>query len=227
MTVTDAPSANASDYRRVFVGRVHQVLEGGYRRLDPTRFATEEETAITGELKREMKAYLRDPETPPWADNFFVQEEEPVNDGVRKGKSRSRVDIGVECSTPRPGASFSFESKRLARGYTVSKYLGDGGLGCILRGDYARDEDDAGMIGYMQDDDAAYWATQIEETIRADASAYEISDSEGWKPHSFPQGPAHGFVSKHHRGAVGRPVCVYHSLLLFCAASTQKSAGPS
>ena len=213
-------SENAHDYRRAFLSRVHEVLEGGYRRLDPARYATEEEPAITGELRREMKAYLREAAAPPWADNFFVQEEEPVNDGVRKGKSRSRVDIGVECSTPRPGASFSFEAKRLARGYAVGKYLGLEGLGCILCGQYAREDDDAGMIGYVQDDHPVYWAQQIEKSIRQDRAAYEVLGDQWWRAHAFENGPTHVYASTHGRSSVGHPVTVYHSLLLFRPRAT-------
>ena len=216
-TAGEGRSANTDDYRRVFVVRVHEVLQGGYERLNHRAYATEEETVITGELKKEMRAYLRGGAAPAWADNFFVQEEEPVNDGVRKGKSRTRVDIGVEASIPRPGASFSLEAKRLARGYPVGKYLGRTGLGCFVCGDYARDEGDAGMIGYVQHDDAAYWAGEIESTMRADPKAHEVNGSDWWKPHAFPKGPRHMFVSKHARKAVGRPIVIYHSLLIFTA----------
>lgn len=206
---------SAGDYRRVFVRRVHEILEGGYRRLNHSDYATQEEPAITGDLKREMKAYLRDDAAALWADHFFVQEEEPVNDGVRKGKSRKRIDITVEISIPRPGASFRFEAKRLARGYSVGKYLGPEGLGCFICGDYARDDEDAGMIGYVQDDSAARWAVEIEKTLRADPEPHEVDVQDCWKTHVFPDGPHYGFASTHARKAVGRPIIIYHSLLPF------------
>lgn len=46
-----------------------------------------------------------------------------------------------------PRTRFSFEAKRLGRGNPVSKYLGPKGLGCFLKGEYAVNEDDAGMLG--------------------------------------------------------------------------------
>ena len=61
-------SANTSDFRRVFVSRVHEVIEGGYRRLEPASYAKDEEPTITGELRKAMNGYLRDPAAPVWAD---------------------------------------------------------------------------------------------------------------------------------------------------------------
>ncbi len=215
----DSPSADAADIRRVFVSRVHQVLQEGYARLDAASHHTTPEPAITGEIVRSMTSFLRGMSAPEWADHFSVHDDPPVNDGVHFGYARHRIDIRVDASTPRPGASFAFEAKRLARGYTVSRYLGDAGLGCILCGDYARDDDDAGMIGYMQDNDADYWAGQIESAIRADLAAYEVDGAEWWKPYEFQHGPRYVFASTHARSAVGRPVIVYHSLLLFRSVS--------
>lgn len=209
---------DAADIRRVFVNRVHQVLQEGYDRLDAAAHAGTPEPAITGRLVEAMEAFLKDMAAPDWADYFSVHDDPPVNDGERFGKDRNRIDIKVRASRPRPGTTFSFEAKRLARGYTVSKYLGPEGLGCILCGDYARGEDEAGMIGYVQDDDAAYWAGEIEETIKADPAAHEVDGAGWWKPHTFASGPRHVFVSVHARKAVGRPVVVYHSLLIFADA---------
>ncbi len=208
-------SANAADFRQVFVARVHEVLEGGYRKLKPEEYAKEEEPAITGELRNAMNNFLRDVAAPAWADYFSVHDDPPVDDGVRKGKRRNRIDIRVDSSTPRPGASFSFEAKRLARGFTVAKYLGDEGLGSFLSGEYARDDNDAGMLGYMQDDDASYWSGEIEAAINKDRVAYGVKGRKWWKRHTFLEGPEHVFFSRHMRKAVGRQINLYHTLLLF------------
>ena len=213
----DGPSADATDIRRVFVNRVHEVLQEGYARIDAASHQTSPEPAITGELVRSMKSFLSDMAAPEWADHFSVHDDPPVNDDIHFGRDRNRIDIRVDSAKPRPGTSFAFEAKRLARGYPVSKYLGKDGLGCILCGDYARDEDEAGMIGYMQDDDAGYWAVQIESTLRADQTMHELSGTDWWQLHDFPHGPSHVFASFHARSAVGRSVVIYHSLLLFHA----------
>ena len=144
------------------------MLEGGYSRLKAEEYAEEEEPAITGELRNAMNGLLRDTSAPDWANYFSVHDDPPVDDGVRKGKRRNRIDIRVDASIPRPGASFSFEAKRLARGFTVAKYIGEDGLGSFLSGEYAREEGDAGMIGYVQDDDAAYWSGEMVSAIQKD-----------------------------------------------------------
>jgi hypothetical protein len=214
----EVDAADAAEIRQVFVTRVHQVLQEGYNRLDAAAHSGTPEPAITGRLVEAMESFLNDAVAPDWAEYFSVHDDPPVNDGKRFGKDRNRIDIKVRASRPRPGTIFSFEAKRLARGYTVSKYLGPEGLGCILCGTYARDEDEAGMIGYVQDDDAAYWAGEIKATIEADPVAHEVDAADWWKPHTFGNGPRHVFVSIHERKAVGRPVTIYHSLLIFTAA---------
>jgi hypothetical protein len=105
-------SANTSDFRKVFVARVHEVLEGGYRKLKAEDYAKEEEPAITGELRKAMDRFMRDMSAPDWADYFSVHDDPPVDDVKRKGKRRNRIDIRVDSSTPRPGASFSFGRNR-------------------------------------------------------------------------------------------------------------------
>jgi len=208
-------SANARDFRQVFLNRVHEVIEGGYRRLKPATYAREEEPAITGVLRKAMNGYLRDVSAPDWADYFSVHDDPPVDDGIRMGRRRNRMDIRVDSSRPRPGASFSIEAKRLARGYTVGRYLGVEGLGSFLCGEYAREEDDAGMLGYMQDDEAVYWSGEIVAAIEKNPVTYEVSGRGWWKRHGFARGPEHVFMSMHTRATVGRPITIYHTLLLF------------
>jgi hypothetical protein len=211
----DSPSGNSSDYRKLFVARVHEVVEQGYRRLNAAEYAAEEEPAITGELANAMTAFLRGTSAPEWADNFSVHDDPPVSDGARRGKRRRRVDIRVDASTPRPGARFSYEAKRLASGHGVSEYLGKEGLGCFLSGDYAREDAEAGMLGYMQSRDAECWSTEIETALRKNKTEYEISGTVRWQRSSFPRGPEQVFQSNHTRNAVGRPIEIYHTLLAF------------
>ena len=210
-------SANTPEFRQVFISRVHEVVEGGYKRLRSGAYAKEEEPTITGELRKAMDSYLRDLVAPDWADYFSVHDDPPVDDGIHKGKSRNRIDIRIDSSTPRPGVTFSFEAKRLARGFAVGKYLGKEGLGAFLCGEYARNEDDAGMLGYMQDDDAAYWSGQIVRAIQKAPGAHEVTGTDWWRSHTFPRGPRHAFVSVHSRSVVGRPITIYHTLLVFCS----------
>jgi hypothetical protein len=209
-------SGNKDDFRWVFICRAHEVLEGAYRRLAPAKYRKKQEPAVTGAMREEMNNFLRDVAAPDWADYFSIHDDPPIEDDEREGRDRNRIDIRVDTSRPRPGMSFLFEAKRLARGYAVGKYLGDEGLGCFLCGDYARDDDDAGMLGYMQDHDAAYWSRAIEATIQSDPDTHGVDvTSAWWEPFAFEHGPVNCFASGHARKGVGRPIKIYHSLLMF------------
>lgn len=219
-------SDNAEDFRWAFLIRVHEVLEGGYRRLNYIAFAQVDEPAITGELRAAMNAYLRDYAAPDWADHFSVHDDPPVDDVNRKGKNRNRIDIRVDSATPRPGSSFAFEAKRLTDRRAVVKYLGRNGLGCFLRGDYARAENEAGMLGYVQAKDPAHWSTEIGGALLKNQTRYEVTEHSAWKGRQLEKGPAHVYVSEHARTKVGRPLSIYHTLLLFCSDEISPATSP-
>lgn len=156
-------SANVAVLRYVFLTRVHQLLQLGYRRMDVKTFAAQDEPVITGELTRAMNAAIDDDRSPKWAHFFQVQDEEPVNDRTRKGKHRKRIDIGVRSSQPRPRKHFSFEAKLLNQTKRLRDYLGDQGLRCFLKGEYAAGEEDAGMLGYVQWGAEETWAKSLQD----------------------------------------------------------------
>lgn len=212
-------SANARDFRAAFVGRVHEVLQQGYLRLRSSSYHDWDEPAITGELVKSMKDFLRSDEAPSWTDNFSVHDDPPVNDGGRTGKRRKRIDISVESSTPRPGNTFSFEAKRLAPGCPVAKYLGEDGLGCFLRGEYAREDSEGGMLGYVQSADAKHWAGEVSTALSSERSKFEVTGSPHWTEYRFARGPLHSFRSYHTRKSVGKPIAILHSFLVFTSKS--------
>lgn len=207
-------SANTADLRRVFVTRVHQLLELGYRRLDAKTFVMRDEPVITGELARAMNAAIDDDHSPRWVQSFQVQDEEPVNDGVRKGKHRKRIDIGVRSSKPRPRAHFSFEAKRLSHEKSLQSYLGVDGLQCFLKGEYAAGEPDAGMLGYVQVGTEEEWAVGLQNRLREEAE-HHVCDGCFGREHRFRTGPAHTYHSRHLRPTVGSPIDLYHTFLFF------------
>jgi len=210
-------SANLADYRWVFLQRVHGVLQAGYLRLNASDYAAADEPTISGVLAGCMRAFLRE-DVPDWADHFSIHDDPPVSDGVRTGKRRKRIDIGVESAVPRPGQRFSFEAKRLGAEHPIGIYLGPEGLGCFLAGDYARNDDSAGMIGYVQSHTPFHWASQLEHRLRLGPAAYHTSTERCWKKHLFVDGPQHCFVSHHERAILARPITIYHSLLSFVAS---------
>lgn len=116
---------------------------------------------------------------------------------------------------PRTRCRFQFESKRLGKRHTVKNYLGPEGLGCFLRGDYSSDEDEAGMLGYVQSGDLIDWANRLSMALAESSGDYEVDPNNPFVP--FPAGLSAlpTYCSKHERKAVGVPIVLYHTLLKF------------
>lgn len=209
-------SPRAPAYRQVFVTRVHQLLDLACRRSDPKAFAGYQETAITGEFVRLMDEIIDDPVSPRWARHFSVHDDPPVNAKGRLGRSRKRLDIKVVSAQRLPRSRFSFEAKRLGNDHPTTGYLGGEGLGCFLSGDYAREEPDAGMLGYIQTETADIWAKRISDDIASAAKALSLVAGHAWKHQPFRGGPVHTYVTRHERPSIGKSVDIYHTLLACC-----------
>ena len=207
-------SANRTEFRGVFIKRVHQLIARGYARMDSAAFRVSQEPDITGELVKSIDQVLNEC-SEPWMDRFSVYDDPPVNDGHRMGKRRKRVDLRIDSAMSRPRCRFRFESKRLGPGHPISVYLGPEGLGCFLRGDYARDEDEGGMLGYVQCTDLEVWAYKLSMAMGRDFAAFEIVSTPPLSKYAIDPGLQHTYHSKHARKAVGRPLVIYHSLLKF------------
>jgi len=159
-------SDNRPDYEPSFVRRAHDVLSMGYARLHGPSFVRHEEEQITGELTRAMQAAVQDPDAPRWAKHFWPSEETRVHEPGRLGKHRRRIDIEImqHGLTRRP--RFRFEAKRLHDSASRREYFGDGGLGCFLDGTYAKDDQTAGMLGYVQEGSVAGQAGAMADALK-------------------------------------------------------------
>ncbi len=208
-------SGNASDYRRIFVQRAHQLINMGYERMIPSANRTDEETAITGSLVRAICEACDDLRSEEWVDFFGVHDDPPVNDGTRKGKHRRRLDIKIVSSERLPRQVFSFEAKRLDKSHSVGAYLGKEGLGCFLAGKYAGDDEDGGMLGYVQSGDRGAWAVKIGGALAASARRYAVRSGDSWQKWPMAEGLDHCYRSRHMRPSLQREIDVYHTLLSF------------
>ena len=206
-------SANSAAIRNVFVRRVHQLVQLGFERLTPAEYAQAQEPDITGDLAQAIDHVLSE-RVKPWMDKFSVHDDPPVHDGRRKGKRRKRVDLRIDFADS-PRARFRFESKRLGKHHRVSVYLGPEGLGCFLRGDYARNENEAGMLGYIQSGDAVDWANQLSMALVKSFGDYEVDAHDPFVPSPAGISALPSYCSKHERKAVGVPIVLYHTLLKF------------
>jgi len=214
-------SDNRVDYDRLFISRVHRLIKLGYDRLNPKRYAREQETAITGDLVESIETVLDHP-TEEWMPFFSVYDDPPVNEPRRpgrqrrKGRARRRVDIRLQSSQVSPRTRFRFECKRLGKGNPVSRYLGKKGLGCFLARHYASHDLRAGMIGYVQSEDEGTWAQRIAKTLHASARKYALRHDGPWRHEPATSELEHTYRSGHGRGRGKRAIEVYHILLRFC-----------
>jgi hypothetical protein len=204
----------------LFIRRVHQLVQLGYDRLHPAKYAADEETAITGDLVEAIDATLDDPAA-QWMRFYSIHDDPPENQPRRRGqqrrrgRERKRVDIRLACSERSPRTRFRFECKRLADNRSVARYLGKDGLGCFLRSDYASGDMRAGMIGYMQADDEETWAGEIEQQLNQSPQAYSLQETGRWRREPIIAELQHTYLSTHRRGRGHRPIDIYHTLLRF------------
>ena len=202
-------------YELAFVRRCHQLLASGYRELQPAALQHQEEPAITGELVRAMKSVQQRREAPRWMIYLHIADDPPVNSPGRLGKRRRRVDIEFERPQRGRRPRFQCEAKRLCQSDSIAKYLGADGLGRFLVGDYSRDEDAAGMLGYVQTRGAMEWSSDLRAALDEGRVQYEIASSEPLVQATLDAEPIATWRSEHWRTTTGRPLAIYHSLLLF------------
>lgn len=162
-------------YNGSFRKGVHQLLAWGYQDARFKIRATHEEEEITGFIWEAIKARLDDPTTPPKFKYYDIHEEEHVRQSQRSGKSRQRLDIVATCSFKLPRPEFVFEAKVLRKnGFPISKYTGDDGMLCYIRGNYAEKYPAAAMIGYIQSDTPKRWFTELKRKFDSDEGSLLI-----------------------------------------------------
>lgn len=209
-------STNSELYRNVFVKRVHWLLAFACQRLDRKAFQATAEPAITGKIVESIEQVLDDPspEIRDWCECFFVADDPPENTGGRLGKTRKRVDIRFVSSEFHPRCHFRLEAKRLNRPSSVNEYFGPEGLGCFLSGQYGPDDQDAGMLGYVQLESSQYWADRLERCSRSSSVDLSIAPAGHWKRIELIEQLEHSYQTKHIRTG-GAPLTVYHTLMRF------------
>jgi hypothetical protein len=202
-------------YRRAFIERCHTLISLGYERLDRVVYEAAQETDITGELVRAINEVLDDPNAPPWSRFFFVADDPPQNTRGRLGKRRLRVDIEFAESRRSPRARLHFEAKRLSRSNAVSEYLGTNGLGMFLSGAYAANEDEGGMLGYVQSGDTSEWIEKIGMELLNWQGVLGLCAEKQLRAIDFVPQLAQIHLSCHQRLTPSRQIHVFHTLLEF------------
>lgn len=214
---TVPPPELSEYYKTNFRFHVFSLLKMGYDRIVPKNHQNSEEPTITGDLVKAIREVLDNSSSPPWKIYYTIHEDPRLNVPGHHGKHRPMVDIQFEltCLSPRP--RYEFEAKRLSAGKNgVPQYLGNDGLGCFLDGKYARNANEAGMLGYVQSETQDYWADRIKQRFDNDPESVNVCEGNEWISVSIVPGFDHCYRSGHGRPSLGRPITIYHSLLLFC-----------
>lgn len=210
-------SDDRGDYQLVFRKHVFQLLKWGYDRLDALQYQNWKEEDITSDLAGELDEILQDRSSPEWVGRYSVHEEKPITTSDRKGKKRQRLDIEIERVRRGRRPRYSFEAKRLCSNtHTIGVYLGSEGLGEFLSGNYAAEENEAGMLGYVQSDTAQVWSQKARDKFRNYPDLVQVYAGGTWSDITILPDLDHCYCSRHQRLTVGRPITVYHLFLVFC-----------
>ncbi len=195
--------------REEFRHHVHALLAAGYERLAPSDYARTEEPSITGDLVQAMKAYIEDPNAPDWVERYEPLDDPPQNVPGRMGKRRPKIDIEIVKTMRGPRPRFRWEAKRLDKNHPVTIYLGSEGMGALLSGYYPIQEDEAGMLGYVQSDTLNAWLGRITNGLTENPKCLFF---EGWESDQ-PAKSLETYRSDHN--VRNRSIRIWHTLLLF------------
>jgi hypothetical protein len=184
--------------------------------MTPSLLSKTGEEVVTEELVVAIIEAIEAPGADSWMQRYHVVDDVRVRHPQKRGKKRPRVDIEITNMRPGRQPRLHFEAKRLCRGHAVGQYIGRKGLGCIIAADYARDHDDAGMLGYVQSGNSDDWATKIEKKLLGNRNVHHVVEGSVWETSELTPELTHVFRTQHNRPSLARPVVVYHTLLLFC-----------
>ncbi|SRR5260370_32048527 len=213
---TDLEEAYADQYWSTYRQHIHTLLAWGYadsrNRVQPKH----DEPDITGFIAEAIKDRLDSPDSPSWCNQIGIDDDPPIRGGGRTGRSRWRPDLIFESVERRPRPKYHFEAKRLRKQKSINDYLGEDGLQCFLRGRYAHESDEAGMLGYIQCDNISIWVERLQLAI--DQSCQDKNEILLLSPQrnvrivdAFPQ----EWMSKHDRHT-GKSIVIHHILLDYC-----------
>jgi hypothetical protein len=212
----DLEEAYVDEYWSTYRQHIHALLAWGYADSRNRVQAEHGEPAITGFIAEAIQNRLDAFDSPSWCDQIVIKDDPPIPGGGRTGRKRWRPDLIFESKERRPRPKYYFEAKRLRKQQSVNDYFGIDGLQCFLSGRYARESDEAGMLGYVQCDDVNTWAERLQLAIDQDCRGknemlllspqrtIQVVDA-------FPQ----EWMSKHGRHT-GKSIFIHHLLLDYC-----------
>lgn len=151
---------------------------------------TNEET-ISGDLCETIDKIL-DEGKEAWMTSYHVKNEKPVqqtwlekNQRDREGKKRQKIDIEFCSHASSPRRTFPIEAKLLCNSSSVSSYVGSGGIGCFINGEYSRGENVAAMAGFIQNRTPEDWMKLIETKMKGKKSDIKLQTPPTWEDTSY------------------------------------------
>lgn len=213
----DTKDASDPTMRLASIGNVHRLLAWGYQHLDARKYHSADENLVTQDLTAALRKATQDVRNPRWTCWFSIHEKSKQNDGNLEGNSRLELDIVFERTQRGLHPHFVIEAKRLGPDHPVGEYLGPDGLGAFISCEYAKEHDDAGMLGCVQSKTLDDWSRSLECRLSTTPGKYSVELSGTWQCHSFRGGPATTYRSCHKRATGRGPITIYHTLLDFNA----------
>jgi hypothetical protein len=215
----DAPLALHAIYASEMRWHALSLIMLGFERVNKAQWTNAAEDNITGELVRRMKEVTQDPVSPEWVDHYEVNEQQLQNVHGKLGNARPRMDIEFERHSRGPRPRLGFEAKRLGRGAGLAAYLGADGLEAFLSGYYPTTHGEAGMLGYIQENNCEFWANTLTTTLQG--NAYGLVNGGECRSLNF-DGVPHGLGSTHNDQS-GSSLLVLHLLLPFVSTNSSEN----
>lgn len=207
-----------------FLARAHQLVEAGYRKLNPSQYHTADEPSITGELALGIEQVLRD-KSAVWMRYWAALEDAPENQEHlpipkrKKGKHRKRPDIKLRYSGQRENLYIRFEAKLLTGAKSFEDLIGldpeDHGLGRFLSRRYGRADNAGGLLGYVQLGTEKEHSDRVKTAVEDDAKRYRIAPNGEWAAAGWKNGPQYCFRTIHKRHRTEQTIIIFHTFLYF------------
>jgi hypothetical protein len=209
-------------YEKTFRKRVFHLVYEGYVRLNKNGkdYSVAIEESISHDLADEIENFSRDCQAPRWSrwcEKFSVHRERPVSPHGEEGRSRPRLDIRIRSGESPICPEFVFEAKRLRHDTESADYFGEEGMECFWNGTYPINIfREAGMLGYIQNKDAAHWTDWLKKHFEKRRSALHVCIDSDWELTIQFQKLQHTFCTQHQPIVDEERVIIFHLLLPFC-----------
>lgn len=194
-----------------FKRKAHELLYVGYRNSLTTIISSKKynEPSVTGFIREAIRDYAF---TNLEYDGFYVEENRPENSpgNVRTGSQRLLPDLIIHFAES-PRLELVCEAKRLNQRSGRSEYTGVEGMGCFTNADYATDQSEVAMLGYVETKSVAEWKEILRQHIEKKSAELELNSLQ--KDVRIIPEFTDEWQSEHERKAVGVPVKIFHILL--------------